>query len=96
MQIDLHGYYLAEAIEDVCWRASEAILSGDKVLEIVHGYHHGQVLKNHFRSNAFKQEMRRIGIQIQYQPNSSDEGCSVFTMINRSHQIPHQRTYPGR
>ncbi|UYP44770.1 hypothetical protein NEF87_001055 [Candidatus Lokiarchaeum ossiferum] len=96
MQIDLHGYNLAEAIEDVCWRATEAVQSGDHVLEIVHGFHRGQVLQTHFTSYAFKQEMQRIGIQIQYDPASSDEGFSVFTMTALAHHIPHQKTYIGR
>lgn len=78
MRIDLHGYRLEEAIEEIFWKVEEGIIMEDNELGIIHGYHHGQVLKNFFRSQKFREEMHNRGYEINRIGNKQDPGYTAF------------------
>jgi len=64
LECDLHGCELSEAIIEVFHALEECAVNEDKILEIVHGYYHGTVLRNHFRSKRFLQEAAKEGYNI--------------------------------
>ena len=80
LKADVHGYELWGAIDEVLSALEECKINGDKELTIVHGYKHGQVLKNYFRSNKFLAEVAREGFRLQMR-NISDPATSAFVII---------------
>jgi transcription elongation factor Elf1 len=64
-KVDLHGFYLKDAIKEVKKSLSQCRDSGDKGLILIHGYHHGQTLKHYFRSKSFIREMRSNGFLVE-------------------------------
>ena len=78
MKIDLHGYRVEEAFEEILLIIEEALTMGDKQLGIVHGYRHGQKLKNFFRSQQFHDELRRRGFYIKRSGNRNNPGYTSF------------------
>ena len=79
MKLDLHGLTLNEAIDEILWKVEESLYQGDHYLELVHGYHHGQVLKNHVRSRNFEREMLKNGFVFS-QTNTQDDGITCFNV----------------
>ena len=79
VSVDLHGLELSEAITEVYMTLQESRTDGDSFLEIVHGYHHGTILKSYFRSNKFIQAMRKEGYQLQPE-KSTNPAVSSFTI----------------
>jgi len=71
LECDLHGRELSEAIIEVFHALEECAVNEDKSLEIVHGYYHGTVLRNYFRSKRFLQKASKEGynIRINKSPN---------------------------
>ena len=80
MKIDLHGYELWEAVEELIQTIEECKIKGDCELEVVHGYKHGQVLKNYLRSEGFIMEMGREGHKLK-KNYGSNPGTSKFEII---------------
>ena len=64
LECDLHGYELSDAIIEVFHALEECAVNEDINLEIVHGYYHGTVLRNYFRSQRFLQEATREGYRL--------------------------------
>ncbi len=64
LECDLHGFELSEAIIEVFHALEECVVNEDKFLEIVHGYYHGTVLRNYFRSKRFLQGATREGYKL--------------------------------
>ncbi len=60
-EIDLHGYLLEEAIHYVKDKLYECHKNNVLGLKLIHGYHHGQVLQNYFRSIKFINDMKHAG-----------------------------------
>ena len=58
----------------------ECKINGDGEITIIHGYKHGQVLKNYFRSNKFLVEMAREGFQLKMKA-ISDSAISSFVIL---------------
>lgn len=77
MEIDLHGLELAEAIIEVFYALEECKTANDSVLEIIHGYNTGSVLKNYFRSKKFIAQSKREGFQLK-QLKPPNPGTSRF------------------
>ena len=77
MECDLHGCELSEAIIEVFHALEECTVNDDKSLEIVHGYYHGTVLRNYFRSKRFLQEAAKDGYNIRA-VKSSNPGKTQF------------------
>ena len=64
MEIDIHGFELIEAIDEISYTLNICKIEGVKEISIIHGYHHGQVLKNYIRSEGFLREMKREGYEL--------------------------------
>lgn len=62
--LDLHGFYLEDAKLEVVLYLTNFEMTGFKGLILIHGYKHGQTLKNYFRSETFIREMRDAGFEI--------------------------------
>lgn len=68
MECNVHGLELSEAITEVLLVLKECDLNKDPNLEIIHGYIHGQVLKNYFSSAKFLSDMRKQGYDLKRNP----------------------------
>ena len=80
LEINVHGHELWGAIDEVLSVLGECKINGDGEIDIIHGYKHGQVLKNYFRSNKFLVEMAREGFQLKMKA-ISDHAISSFVIL---------------
>ena len=62
--LDLHGFDLEEAKLEVILYLTNFEMTGFAGLILIHGYKHGQILKNYFRSETFIREMKDAGFEI--------------------------------
>jgi len=68
MECNVHGFELSEAITEVLLTLKECDLADVHNLEIIHGYTHGQVLKNYFSSAKFLTDMSKQGYHLKRIP----------------------------
>jgi hypothetical protein len=61
MDIDIPGFELWEAIEEILFKLEECRIKGIQEILIIHGYQHGQRLKSYIQSEGFIKEMAREG-----------------------------------
>jgi len=80
LEINVHGHELWDAIDEVLSILEECKINRDGEINIIHGYKHGQVLKNYFRSNKFLVEMAREGFQLKMK-EISDRAISSFVIL---------------
>ncbi|MHA1235529.1 MAG: Smr/MutS family protein [Promethearchaeota archaeon] len=80
MEINVHGHELWGAIDEVLSSLEECKIKGEREINIIHGYKHGQVLKNYFRSNKFLVEMAREEFRLKFKANS-DPAISSFVIL---------------
>ena len=80
LEINVHGYELWGSIDEVLSALEECKIKSDKGINIIHGYKHGQVLKNYFRSNKFLREMAREGFRLKLKV-ISDLAISSFVIL---------------
>ena len=80
LEINVHGHELWGAIDEVLSVLEECKINGDGEINIIHGYKHGQVLKNYFRSNKFLVEMAREGFRLKIKA-ISDPAISSFVIL---------------
>lgn len=80
IRCDLHGFRLFEAIEEIIDVIEYCVSSGDSIIFIIHGYRHGQVLKNYFRSKNFIVEMMVLGYHLKVL-NHPNRGVTTFELI---------------
>ena len=80
IKIDVHGHELWGAIDEVLSALEECKIKSDREINVIHGYKHGQVLKNYFRSNKFLREMAREGFRLKVKANS-DPAISSFLIL---------------
>ena len=80
LEINIHGQELWGAIDEVLGVLGECKINGDGEIDIIHGYKHGQVLKNYFRSNKFLVEMAREGFRLKMK-DISDPAISSFVIL---------------
>ena len=80
LEINVHGHELWGAIDEVLSALEECKIKGEKEIKIIHGYKHGQVLKNYFSSNKFLVEMAREGFRLKMR-NISDPAISSFVIF---------------
>jgi len=80
LEINVHGHELWGAIDEVLSALEECKINGDGEINVIHGYKHGQVLKNYFRSNKFLVEMAREGYQLK-KKEFFNPGESTFTIL---------------
>ena len=80
LEINVHGHELWGAIDEVLSGLEECKLKSDGEINIIHGYKHGQVLKNYFRSTKFLAQMAREGFRLKMK-DISDPAISSFMLI---------------
>ena len=80
LNINIHGHELWGAIDEVLSALEECKIKGDMEINIIHGYKHGQVLKNYFRSNKFIVEMTRESFRLKMK-DISDPAISSFLIL---------------
>ncbi len=80
MKIDLHCMELIEAKEELALRIEEYQTLGVREIIIIHGYQHGQVLKNYIRSERFLEEMRKEGLKLK-RNRFENPGETVFYLL---------------
>jgi len=80
MKIDLHRYELWEALDEIVLVLEECKIKGDSILELIHGFKQGQVLKNYIQSEGFIKEMAREGFNLT-RSQTSNPGVSIFKLI---------------
>ncbi|WP_457556808.1 Smr/MutS family protein [Candidatus Harpocratesius sp.] len=83
MKIDLHGYELSDAIVEISYAIRELDLKNDHVIEIVHGFHSGQVLKNYIRSKKFLQDMKKDGYFLKALSGNNPGSSFFLVTMNR-------------
>ena len=81
MLVDLHGFCLNDAVEEVVWKLNELISAGKEKLDIVHGFRRGQVLKNYFQSNRFLQDMKKFGFQLKPKFYANNPGLTCYQVL---------------
>ena len=81
LEIKVHGHELWGAIDEVLSVLEECKINGDGEINIIHGYKHGQVLKNYFRSSKFLVEMARERFRL-IMKTISDPAISVFIVFS--------------
>ena len=77
MIFDVHNLYLKDAIDEILYKLEECKESGDNILQIIHGYKHGNVIKDYLRSKGFISDIGKLGYKL-IDKNFSKEGVSVF------------------
>jgi len=80
VEVDIHGFELWEAIEEIIYYLEEYKVRGIQEISIIHGYHSGQVLKNYIQSESFLKEIAREGFRLKMK-ESSNIGVSCFLII---------------
>ena len=80
MELDLHGYELWEALEEILYHLEECHAIGIREISIIQGYHGGKVLKRFIQSKGFLKEMVRKGFQLE-RKTSSNLSVSCFILI---------------
>ena len=79
MDIDIHGLELEEAIDEISYVLRECKVKDIQEVSVIHGYRHGQVLKNYIRSEGFIKEMEREGFILRRE-RQNDLGITVFRL----------------
>jgi DNA-nicking Smr family endonuclease len=64
MKIDIHGLHLWEAIDEIIYCLEECQENDITEISIIHGYRHGNVLKDYVQSSGFIREMKRAGFHL--------------------------------
>ncbi|MBD3214017.1 MAG: hypothetical protein GF311_15515 [Candidatus Lokiarchaeota archaeon] len=64
MEIDIHGLHLWEAIDEIIYSLEECRVRNIDHITIIHGYRHGNVLKDYIRSKGFIKEVKRAGFHL--------------------------------
>ena len=79
MKINLHGFSLDDALDEILYKLEECREIGDFILEIIHGYKHGTKIKDHLRSDLFLKELSHRGYYLSLR-NISNKGTTVFEL----------------
>jgi hypothetical protein len=79
MELDLHGFEIADAIVEIIQFLRECKLVGARTLTIIHGYHGGHVLRDYLRSPKFIIDMKKQGFSLSRQ-KIADPGSTSFLL----------------
>lgn len=79
MEIDLHGFELWDALEEILYHLEEYQAKRIQEISIIHGYHGRRILKNYIQSDGFIKEIEREGYQLK-RKESSNLGVSCFLL----------------
>ncbi|MBD3216058.1 MAG: hypothetical protein GF311_25825 [Candidatus Lokiarchaeota archaeon] len=64
MEIDIHGLHLWEAIDEILYFLEECRVKDIKEITIIHGFHHGRILKDYIQSDGFIREIKKAGFRL--------------------------------
>jgi len=70
MKVDLHGFELWEALEEIVYKLEECKTRGVQEITFIHGFHRGQALKNYIQSEGFLKEMAKEGFKLKKKKQS--------------------------
>jgi NDP-sugar pyrophosphorylase family protein len=79
MEIDVHGLHLWESIDEILYYLEECRTNGIHEIIIIHGYRHGNILKEYIRSEGFIIEMEKAGYNLEMKPPRR-EGITQFEL----------------
>ena len=80
MEIDVHGYKLWDAIEEIIFSLEEARSKSISEIKIIHGYKHGKVIKDYIRSEGFIKELEHQGFKLRL-VQIDNPGTSSFKIL---------------
>ncbi len=84
MVVDLHGFNLKDAKEEVICTLEDILAKGQRKVAIIHGYRNGQVLKNYFQSEQFLEDMNANGYGLNPKIHLNNPGMTSFTVKSYS------------
>jgi hypothetical protein len=61
MKVDVHGFELDGALLEIYMALEQCRLDGDETIEIVHGFHNGEVIKTYLGTPKFKKQVEAQG-----------------------------------
>jgi len=79
MKINLHGFSLDDALDEILYKLEECREIRDFTFEIIHGYKHGTKIRDYIRSDLFLKDLSRRGYNLSLR-NISDKGTTVFEL----------------
>lgn len=79
-ELNLHGFELTDAIIEIHFAIQECINEGDKIIELIHGYHSGSVLKNYIQSKKFIDHFQKEGFKLK-RIKASNQGTTRFQIL---------------
>ncbi|UYP47619.1 hypothetical protein NEF87_003904 [Candidatus Lokiarchaeum ossiferum] len=77
MECDLHGYEQAEAYIEILHTLKECKAKNDQILQIIHGFNKGTILKSYVQSQKFIAQMKKEGFRLS-RKKSPNPGTSCF------------------
>jgi dsDNA-specific endonuclease/ATPase MutS2 len=80
MEVDLHGFELADAVIEINYALKEISNNGEKVVKFIHGYHSGSILQGYIRSPKFLKQMKKNGYNLK-RLKSSNQGTTSFQIL---------------
>ena len=80
MEIDLHGFELADAIIEINYALKESSNNDEKVIIFIHGYHSGSILQGYIRSPKFLKQMKKNGYVLK-RMKSPNQGTTSFQIL---------------
>ena len=80
VKCDLHGFELAEAWVEILQALQECQINDDFYIEIVHGYKHGQILKDYILSSQFINDIAKAGFHLK-KIRSLNPGTTLFSIL---------------
>ena len=89
--IDLHGMTLDDLFIELPLQLEEALFLEETKVELVHGFHNGQVLKNYLNSCQFEHDMARNRICITRIRGESTEGSTMIHIDPHNHKKPNKK-----
>ena len=79
MKINLHGFSLDDALDEISYKLEECREIGDFILEIIHGYKHGTKIKDYLMLDLFLKEFSHRGYYLSLR-NISNKGTTIFEL----------------
>lgn len=80
MECDLHGCEQAEAYIEILQTLRECKEEKDNIIQIIHGFHKGTILKSYVQSQKFISQMKKEGFLLT-RIKSTNPGISSFMIV---------------
>jgi hypothetical protein len=89
-QLDLHNRELSDAVLEIIQVVKECVLQEENVLEIIHGYTHGMVIKIYLNSPKFKAVLKREGVLLDKMYSTKGSTTYKITCLMKIPENHHQ------